>query len=65
MKRTTRRQTLAEILKPIHDEVEASGISEKALARAVDQAVVGARTNEQQMPSLCACVWLAESLDVL
>ena len=38
-----RRQTLAEILKPIHDEVEASGISEKELDELVDHAVAGAR----------------------
>jgi predicted DNA-binding protein len=37
------RQTFAEILKPIHDEVETSKISEMELEKLVDQAVAGAR----------------------
>jgi len=42
-----RRQTLAEILRPIHDEVEASGISEQQLDDLVDQAVAEARTERK------------------
>jgi hypothetical protein len=38
-----RRQTFADILKPIHDEVEASGIREDELERIVDAAVADAR----------------------
>jgi hypothetical protein len=42
-----RRQTLAEILKPIHDETEASGIGEKELDELVDQAVADARADRK------------------
>jgi predicted transcriptional regulator len=40
-----RRQTFAEILKPVHDEVEASGMSEQELADLVDQAVAAIRAD--------------------
>ena len=42
-----RKQTLAEILKPIHDEVEASGISAKELDDLVDQAVADAHAERK------------------
>ena len=42
-----RRQRLAEILKPIHDEVEASGITEEELDNLVDQAVADARAERK------------------
>jgi hypothetical protein len=38
-----RRQTFAEILAPIHDEVEASAISDQELEELVDEAVADAR----------------------
>jgi hypothetical protein len=38
-----RRQTLADILKPIHDQVEASGVSDQELDELVDQAVADVR----------------------
>jgi predicted transcriptional regulator len=41
-----RQRTFAEILKPIHDEVEASGIGEKELEALVDQAVADARAEQ-------------------
>jgi hypothetical protein len=44
---TRRRQVLAEILKPLHDEVEASGIMEKELDQLVDQAVADARAERK------------------
>jgi len=40
-----RRQTFADILKPIHDEVEASGIGEDELEKLVDDAVEDARAD--------------------
>lgn len=42
-----RRQTLARILKPIHDEVEASGISEQELEALVDDAVADTRATRE------------------
>ena len=42
-----RNGTFAEILKPIHDEVEASGISEEELNALVDQAVAQTRTERK------------------
>lgn len=42
-----RRQTLAEILKPLHDEVEASGTSQQHLDELVAQAVADARAERQ------------------
>jgi hypothetical protein len=44
---TRRRQALAEMLKPIHDETETSGIGEKELERLVDQAVADARAEQK------------------
>jgi hypothetical protein len=38
-----RRQTFADILKPIHDQVEASGVNDRELDELVDQAVADAR----------------------
>lgn len=47
--RFARRQTLAEILKPIHDEVEASGISEHELEAMADASVSpSARSSSQE-----------------
>ncbi len=42
-----RRQTFADILKPIHDEVEASGVSEEELEKLVDEAVADARAQRR------------------
>lgn len=42
-----RRQTFAEILKPIHDEVEASGISERELNALADEAVAATRAERK------------------
>jgi hypothetical protein len=42
-----RQHTLAEILKPIHDEVEASGVGEKELDEFVDQAVAETRAERK------------------
>lgn len=39
-------QTLAEILKPIHDEVEATGIGAEELDQLVDQALAAARAEQ-------------------
>jgi hypothetical protein len=38
-----RRQSFAEILKPIHDEIEASGASTRELDEVAEQAVADAR----------------------
>jgi predicted DNA-binding protein len=38
-----RRRTFAEILKPVHDAVEASGMSESELEKLADQVVAEAR----------------------
>jgi predicted transcriptional regulator len=46
-----RRQTFAEILRPLHDQVEASGVSEEELANLVDQAVAGARAERRPSPT--------------
>jgi hypothetical protein len=42
-----RRQSFAEILQPIHDEVEASGASERELEKLAEQAVAKARTERK------------------
>jgi hypothetical protein len=42
-----RRQTFADILKPIHDEVEASGIGEDELEKLVDDTVADARAQRR------------------
>jgi hypothetical protein len=42
-----RKQSFAEILKPIHDEVEASGISEDELNRLAEEAVAEARAERR------------------
>jgi hypothetical protein len=47
MKLARRKQTFAEILKPIHDEVEASGISEGELNRLAEEAVTEARAERR------------------
>jgi hypothetical protein len=42
-----RRQTFADILKPIQDEVEASGAGEEELSELANQAVAQARTERR------------------
>ena len=42
-----RKQTFAEILKPIHDAVEASGLSQEEIDRLAEQAVAEARAARQ------------------
>lgn len=44
----SRRATFAEILKPIHDQVEASGATEKELEELVDQAVAQTRAVREE-----------------
>lgn len=45
-----RRQTFADILKPVHDEVEASALGEQELADLADEAVAAARTQGSASP---------------
>lgn len=40
-----RRQTLAQILKPIHDEVDSGGMGEPELEALVDESVASARAD--------------------
>jgi hypothetical protein len=46
-----RRQTFAEILRPLHDEAEAGGMSEQELADLADQAVAAARAERRPRPT--------------
>jgi hypothetical protein len=42
-----RRRTVAEILKPVHDAVDASGMSESGLEKLADQAVADFRAERR------------------
>ena len=45
-----RKQTFAEILKPVHDEVEASGMSEEEVNELLDKELKAVRAQRRSQP---------------